>query len=234
MYIAGFQKLTLLDYPGKVAATVFLQGCNLRCPFCHNSQIITAPQPGDLGLVSPDEVLATLRKRVGILEGVCITGGEPLVSNLGRLADLLGQIKELGYAVKLDTNGCFPTKLRALVEAGLVDYVALDVKNSPERYAATVGLPRFDTAPVDKTIQFLLEGSVDYEMRTTVAAELHDRQSFRDIAAWICGCKRYYLQPFVDRETVPDHQLHAPSAADLDAFVAVMRPFVDLVEVRGQ
>ena len=160
MRIGGLQKVTLLDYPGKVACTVFLPGCNLRCPFCHNGGLVLGPMPAEL---DSEELLAFLRKRRGLLDGVCVTGGEPLLRP--DLPELLSQIKELGYPVKLDTNGGRPAQLRALAEAGLVDYVAMDVKNSPGRYGETAGVPGLDLAPFRESVSFLLQGTVDYEFR---------------------------------------------------------------------
>ena len=163
MDIQGLQKMTLLDYPGRVACTVFLGGCDLRCPFCHNGGLVLGPMPAEL---DSEELLAFLRKRRGLLDGVCVTGGEPLLRP--DLPELLSQIKELGYPVKLDTNGGRPAQLRALAEAGLVDYVAMDVKNSPGRYGETAGVPGLDLAPFRESVSFLLQGTVDYEFRTTV------------------------------------------------------------------
>ena len=171
MRIAGLQKLTLLDFPGKTAATVFTPGCNFRCPFCHNADLVTgeAGRDGaaaDSSALSIDELFAFLGKRQGLLDGVCITGGEPLLQS--GIDEFCTRVHELGFAVKLDTNGSFPGRLRALVEEGLVDYVATDVKNAPERYAETVGVPAFDLAPVQESLDFLRSGAVPYEVRTTV------------------------------------------------------------------
>lgn len=176
MRIAGLQKLTLLDFPGKTAATVFTPGCNFRCPFCHNAALVTgeAERDGaaaDSSALSIDELFAFLGKRQGLLDGVCITGGEPLLQP--GIDEFCARVHELGFAVKLDTNGSFPGRLRALVEEGLVDYAAMDVKNAPERYAETVGVPAFDLAPVQESLDFLRSGAVPYEVRTTVVRELH-------------------------------------------------------------
>lgn len=162
MEIQGLQKMTLLDYPGKVACTVFLGGCDLRCPFCHNGELVEGETPAAL---DSGELTAFLKKRQGLLDGVCVTGGEPLLRP--ELEELLSQIKELGFPVKLDTNGSHPDRLRRLTEAGLVDYVAMDVKNSPERYGETAGRSGLDLAPFRESVSFLLSGAVDYEFRTT-------------------------------------------------------------------
>ena len=227
MQIHGLQKMTLLDYPGRVACTVFLGGCDFRCPFCHNAELID-------GTASPvmesGEVLAFLKKRRGLLDGVAITGGEPLLRDL---SPLLGEIKALGYPVKLDTNGTHPDRLRTLIDRKLVDYVAMDVKNSPERYAETVGLPELDLGPVYDSIALLLRGGTDYEFRTTVVAELHSRDSFLGIGAMIQGARRYFLQPFADRDSVPFSGLHAPDPATVEAYAETVKPFVFSVSIRG-
>ena len=167
----------------------------------------------------------------GLLDGVAITGGEPLLRR--ELPALLRSIKELGYAVKLDTNGSHPEALRAVVATGLVDYVAMDIKNSPAKYAATVGLPGFDLTPVRQSAALLLEGTVDYEFRTTAVAELHDDDSFREIAQWIAGAKRYYIQCFIDRDSVLRTGLHAPDKAQLERWADIVRPLIPSVELRG-
>lgn len=228
MDIHGLQKLTLLDFPGRVACTVFLQGCDLRCPFCHNGGLVLGgmePVTDDAGL------LDFLKKRRGLLDGVAVTGGEPLLRR--ELPALLRSIKELGYAVKLDTNGSHPEALRAVVATGLVDYVAMDIKNSPAKYAATVGLPGFDLTPVRQSAALLLEGTVDYEFRTTAVAELHDDDSFREIAQWIAGAKRYYIQCFIDRDSVLRTGLHVPDKAQLERWADIVRPLIPSVELRG-
>ena len=228
MELHGLQKMTLLDYPGRVACTVFLGGCDLRCPFCHNAQLIdgTAPPALDSG-----ELLAFLKKRKGLLDGVAITGGEPLLRDL---RPLLTEIAALGYPVKLDTNGTHPDRLATLLEQGLVDYVAMDVKNSPARYARTVGLERFDLAPVRASIALLMEGTIAYEFRTTVVEELHDESSFHGIGEMIRGAGRYYLQSFTDRDTVPYAGLHAPDQAKLRRYLEIISSYVDKAEIRGQ
>ena len=228
MEIQGLQKMTLLDYPGKVACTVFLGGCDLCCPFCHNRSLVLGPMPAAL---DSGELLAFLAKRASLLDGVCVTGGEPLLRP--DLPELLAQIKALNYPVKLDTNGSHPDRLRALVEQGLVDYVAMDVKNSPERYAETAGIPGLDLSPIRESISFLLQGTVDYEFRTTVVREFHTADSFSAIGPWIAGAKRYFLQNFVDRDTVIQPNLHAWDANTLASFAALVRPYVHQAALRG-
>ena len=210
MNIHGLQKMTLLDFPGAVACTVFLGGCDFRCPYCHNAELL---DPNFPPLMDETELLAFLKKRQGLLDGVCITGGEPLLRQ--ELPTLLGEIRALGYKIKLDTNGAHPAQLRRILDAGLADYVAMDIKNSPERYAETIGRAQFDVAPIRESVRLLMAGDTDYEFRTTVVAQLHDLDSFRSIGPWLQGAKRYFLQAFTDRDTVPFGNLHAPSKEEL-------------------
>ena len=228
MEIQGLQKMTLLDYPGRVACTVFLGGCDLRCPFCHNSGLIAGPLPAEL---DSQELLDFLSRRRGLLDGVCVTGGEPLLRP--ELPLLLQKIKALGYPVKLDTNGSHPQQLQSLIKEGLVDYVAMDVKNSPQRYGETVGVPALELLPFQESISLLLQGQVDYEFRTTVVREFHDKDSFRAIGPWIAGAKRYFLQNFVDRDTVLQEGLHPWNREMLLEFADLVRPYVGQVELRG-
>ena len=232
--ISGLQKMTLLDYPGKVACTVFLQGCNFRCPFCHNSDLLGKDGPETIPV---DTLLAFLKKRVGLLDAVCITGGEPTLQK--GLPDLIRQIKALGFLVKLDTNGSRPAVLKALAEEKLIDYVAMDIKNSPSRYGETVGLKNMDLSGVTESVRYLLEGHIDYEFRTTVADELHGEADMEEMGQWLCGlvegCKpiRHYIQPYVDRDSVLTQGLHTPQKAKLLAMAEKLAPYADLVEIRG-
>ena len=228
MKIHGLQKMTLLDFPGKVACTVFLGGCDLRCPFCHNSELLDASAPAE---TDDAALLAFLEKRTGLLDGVVFTGGEPLLR--AELPELLRRVRALGYAVKLDTNGTHPERLRRVVEAGLVDYVAMDVKNSPERYGETVGLADPPLDAIRESVSFLLSGAVDYEFRTTVVDELHREEDIRAIADWIRGAQRYYLQCFTDRDTVPFAGLHAPSEEKMRRLADIARPCAAVFAVRG-
>ena len=228
MKIHGLQKMTLLDYPGHVACTVFFGGCDMRCPFCHNAELLDGSAPP---VMDDAELIAFLKKRQGLLDGVAITGGEPLLQK--DLPDTIARIRELGYPVKLDTNGTHPARLRLLLQNGLVQYAAMDIKNSPERYAETAGLENFDLAPVRESVAILLEGKTDYEFRTTVVAELHDDDSFRKIGPWIRGAKHYYLQKFTDRESVLSAGLHAPKEEELCRWAEMMKGYVEKVELRG-
>ena len=228
MIIHGLQKMTLLDFPGKVACTVFLGGCEFRCPFCHNADLLDMSAPG---IMNDDELLEFLKKRKGLLDGVAFTGGEPLLRK--DLPELLARVRDIGYKIKVDTNGDHPDLLKEIVQAGLADYIAMDVKNSPARYAETIGWETFDTAPVDESIQFLLSGQVMYEFRTTVVKQFHDEASFEAIAQWIDGADRYELQGFVDRDTVPFAGLEACSREEMEHFADIVRPHVKTVELRG-
>jgi len=229
MKLAGLQKLTLLDFPGHVACTVFTAGCNLRCPFCHNSELVLPERKP--ALMDEEEFFAFLKKRQGILEGVCVTGGEPLIQK--DIAAFLRRIKDLGFAVKLDTNGCFPKILRSLVEEGLVDFVAMDIKNSPDRYAVTAGIPALDLTAVQESVAYLMSAAVDYEFRTTVAAQFHDEESFRDIAHWIAGAKRYALQEFKDSGDILTGGLTPCTTEQMQAFLSILKPLVPGAFLRG-
>ena len=228
MKIHGLQKMTLLDFPGRVACTVFLGGCDFRCPFCHNFELVDGTaQP----IMDDEELLAFLRKRSGLLDGVAFTGGEPCLHP--GLPDLLRKIRALGFATKLDTNGFHPDMLQDILEQKLVDYVAMDVKNSPDKYAATCGLDSLDLAPIRRSIELLKSSGVDYEFRTTVVAELHQAADFEAIGRMICGARRYFLQCFTDRDSVPFGDLHAPSRDELLRYAEIARSFVPETQLRG-
>ncbi len=230
MLISGLQKLTLLDYPGRVACTVFTGGCNFRCPFCHNASLVLPEQM--VQDTNEEEGLSFLKKRVGVLDGVAITGGEPLLHK--DIGGFLSKVKALGYEIKLDTNGSFPELLMELVQDGLVDRVAMDVKNSPELYAHTVGLEKLDMAPIERSKEFLLSGTVDYEFRTTVVKGLHTRESLRGAAEWIKGAKEYYLQQFKDSGNVLNIAgLGAFNEKEMHALADGLRDLVPSVQVRG-
>ena len=233
MKIVGIQKLTLLDYPGKVACTVFLNGCNFRCPYCHNAELLGDGEE----VMTVAGLLAFLRKRQGILEGVCITGGEPTLHP--ELPALLGEVRALGYAVKLDTNGYRPEILEAVLSQGLVDYVAMDLKNGPEGYAETVGLAQVELAKIRQSIRLLMDSPVDFELRTTVANPLHSGETITSMANWLRETTngkpipRLFVQPFVDRDTVPVGGFSAPTGAELEQFCRILGPCAERVELRG-
>ena len=229
MVINGLMKMTLLDFPGRVACTVFTAGCNMRCPFCHNAALVTEIDPAER--IDVDEVMRFLRKRVGLLDGVAITGGEPLLQP--DIADFIRETRSLGYAVKLDTNGSFPDRLEALVREGLVDYVAMDIKNSPEFYAKTIGVDDFNLTPVERSKDFLLSGAVDYEFRTTVVAQFHTVESIADAAKWIAGAKRFFLQQFTDSGNLIADGLTAASKDIMEEMRDAATAFVPETKLRG-
>ena len=229
MHIHGLQKLAMVDYPGKLAATVFTGGCNLRCPFCHNALLVT--RLAETPEIPEQEVLDFLASRRGLLDGVVLTGGEPLLQP--DAADFLRKVRELGFAVKLDTNGCDPARLAEILNQGLVDYVAMDIKNSPERYGETAGRSGLDLAPFRESVSFLLSGAVDYEFRTTLVRELHRPEDLDAIAAWLAGAPRYYLQNFVDSGNLIGRGYHGFTAEQLQGFAERVRPFFGAVELRG-
>lgn len=229
MNFSGFQRLTLLDYPGKVACTLFTSGCNLRCPFCHNASLVT--HIDNTNIYKEEEILSYLKKRQGILEGVCISGGEPLLH--AEIEDFICKVKALGYSVKLDTNGFFPDKLISLVNKGLIDYVAVDFKNCYEKYALTAGVENLDIAPFMKTVEFLLSGAIDYEFRTTVVDGLHQTQDIVNIAKTISGAPRYFLQSFVDSGDLIASGFCAISPENMKKAADLARAFVPNTEIRG-
>lgn len=228
--ICGLQKTTLLDYPGHVAATIFLGGCNFRCPFCHNAELLGNEAPAQY---TEAEVLAFLKKRSSILEGVCITGGEPTLQPEG-LEALIRKVRELGLSVKLDTNGSRPDVVRHLAAEGLLDYIAMDIKAGPDNYGAVCQAPHMDLAPIRETAAWLKAGSIPYEFRTTVVRGLHTAADFAQIGPWIEGCPRYYLQNYVESEMVlqPDG-FDSFSKEELLAFADMVRPYAGSVELRG-
>ena len=228
MKIHGLQKMTLLDFPGRVACTVFLGGCDFRCPYCHNFELVDGSAPA---IMEEGELFAFLQKRRGLLDGVAITGGEPTLRP--DLPELMRRIREMGYAVKLDTNGGHPGRLAAILEEGLADYVSMDIKNSPEKYARTCGLEQVDLEPIRESVRLLMAGETDYEFRTTVVDELHQAADFEAIGAWIAGARRWFMQPFTDRDTVPYGGLHAPSAEKMGAWLGIMRRYVPDSRIRG-
>lgn len=230
MRLGGFQKLTLLDFPEKMACTVFTEGCNLRCPFCHNASLVV--NADSFEQVDESEVFALLKKRKGILDGVAITGGEPLLQK--DIAEFIDEIKGMGYAVKLDTNGTFPDKLAELIESRRVDYVAMDIKNCPERYGETVGIKNYDVTNVKKSVEYLKQGKVAYEFRTTVVKPLFDKDAFMKIGEWIKGADKYFLQKFKDSgELIDGGGLSAYSDEEMSEFADIVKQYVPNVEIRG-
>lgn len=231
MRIAGLQKLTLLDFPGHTAATVFTPGCNLRCPFCHNADLVIG---GSFPTYPLDDFWAFLDRRQGLLDGVCITGGEPLLQP--DLATFCAQVRERGFKVKLDTNGCFPARLRDLIQAHVIDYVALDAKNAPHRYAESVGMPDHDGSTVRESIDALTDAKIGYELRTTVVRELHGEEDLLQLAQWIEGrTPAWFLQNFEDGDGVLGGagRLHPWDPDSLRALMPRLRAIVPSVRLRG-
>lgn len=228
MIINGLQKLTLLDFPGHTACTVFLAGCDMKCPFCHNSELIDASAPA---LMTDDELMVFLKKRTGLLDGVAFTGGEPLLRK--ELPELFEKIKDMGYAVKLDTNGAHPKALAEVLDRKLVDYVAMDVKNSPEHYPQTCGRESVKLDDIKLSIRLIMDSGIKYEFRTTVVEQLHDESSFEGIGQLINGAESYFIQPFTDRETVVFSGFSAPDAQKLEKYLSIMKKYVKNAEIRG-
>ncbi|MGI6045917.1 MAG: anaerobic ribonucleoside-triphosphate reductase activating protein [Eggerthellaceae bacterium] len=238
MQLGGIQKLTLLDYPGHTAATVFTPGCNLRCPYCYNVDLVRGIQSDDKKTrVFPsyplDEFFSFLKRRKGLLDGICITGGEPLLQE--GMGDFCRRIKDEGFAVKLDTNGTFPEKLKQLVEDQVIDYVAVDIKNAPADYAQTVGVKDFDHKSIDETISYLSSAKVESEFRTTVIREFHTLDKLRTIARWIRGPHPYYLQNFDEdaKVLVGNQVLHGWTDNDLRMAVKELRLINPKTYLRG-
>ncbi len=229
MLINGFQKLTLLDFPGKTACTIFTPGCNFRCPFCHNASLVTHIDADNY--IDEAEILSYLSKRQGLLDGVAITGGEPLLQN--GIEEFIGKIKAMGYAVKLDTNGSFPEKLISVVEKGLVDYVAMDIKNSKAKYGETIGVADFDITPIEKSVEFLLQNKVPYEFRTTIVDKFHTVEDIQDIVVWLKGAHKYFLQNFVDSGDLIEEGLTAVTLEKLKEMQCKATEIIENVEIRG-
>ncbi|MBS6765625.1 MAG: anaerobic ribonucleoside-triphosphate reductase activating protein [Clostridium sp.] len=229
MNIQGLQKLTLLDYPEKVACTIFTAGCNFRCPFCHNASLVTHV---DVNLNIPEEeVFFFLKKRRGVLDGVCITGGEPLLQP--DIEDFIKEVKDLGYAVKLDTNGSSAARLKRLVDQRLVDYVAMDIKNAPNKYGMTIGIEGYHLEDILQSVDFLMSGAVPCEFRTTVVREFHKREDFAAIGRWLRGAERYYLQGFADSGDLIRPGLRAYTKEIMEQALEIVKRNIPNAELRG-
>lgn len=229
MEIHGLNKTTLLDYPGHVAATVFTGGCNFRCPFCHNGDLVLRPESQPA--LPEEEVLAFLKKRKGVLEGVCITGGEPALQP--DLPDFIGRVREMGFLVKLDTNGYMPEVLEGLLERGLLDYAAMDVKASPENYGRAAGCPGLDFGRIRRSISALKSCGIPYEFRTTVVRGLHTVSEFDSIGRLLEGARAYYLQAFRDSGNVMEEGFSAFSREAMEEMRKKAGKYIDKVELRG-
>ncbi|WP_238483712.1 anaerobic ribonucleoside-triphosphate reductase activating protein [Anaerosporobacter faecicola] len=229
MQIHGFNKTTLLDYPEHLAATIFLGHCNFRCPFCHNASLVLAPEKQPT--IPAVDVINTLKERQGILEGVCITGGEPTLTH--DLPDFIAQIKDLGLKVKLDTNGSNPLMLSYLLDQHLLDYVAMDIKNSKEQYNKTIGLSSSCMDQVIESISLLKQSNLPYEFRTTIVSEFHRMDDILSIGEWLHGSPAYYLQKFIDSGNLLQNGLHAASRETMLAYKEALKPHFKVVELRG-
>jgi len=234
MYIAGMQKLSLVDYPEKVACTLFTGGCNLRCPFCHNSELMEGPMPS----VDIDSVWQYLDGRKGILDAVVVSGGEPCMQpNL----PFLRELKKRNLLVKLDTNGCYPDVLKQALNDGFIDYVAMDLKSDPEGYQAASGCPDVPLDAITRSIELLLSGSMAFELRTTVVVPLHAEKNFQGMVNFLSPIvhnfqkkiPNYYLQSFKDRDTVPFSGFSAPERTQLEAYGRIMAEVASPVGLRG-
>ena len=228
MYIKDFRKLTLLDFPGKIACTVFTAGCNLRCPFCHNAALVTKIEDG---FIPEEEFFAFLEGRRGRLDGVAITGGEPLLQK--DIESFIIKIKEMGFLVKLDTNGTFPDKLEAILKRGIVDYVAMDIKNSPEKYAETVATPTLDLGLIKRSVDIIMNSGVDYEFRTTVTHEMFSDGDIESIGKLIKGAKKYFLQAFIDSGNLIKEGNTQEDKAVMERYASIAGRFVSSCELRG-
>lgn len=229
MKICGFQKTTLLDYPEHVAATVFVGGCDFRCPFCQNTGLVL--HPDDEAGISAEEIFAFLKKRRGILDGVCITGGEPTLA--ADLECFIDEIRKLGYAIKLDTNGYHPEVLERLIAQGKLSYVAMDIKASKENYKRVAGVQNLDLGRIEKSVELLKYAGIPYEFRTTVVKGLHTVEEFERIGKWIAGARVYYLQGFRQSEWVPEKDLSSFGREEMDEMAALAARYVDRVQLRG-
>ena len=232
MKLGGLQKLTLLDFPEHVACTVFTLGCNFRCPYCHNSSLVLPGKVHEEGTVEEEEFFKFLEKRKGLLDGVAITGGEPLIH--ADIKDFIRKIRAMGYLVKLDTNGSFPDRLKEILDEGLADYVAMDVKNYLEGYDRVCGLIEPPVDKLQRSIRIIRESGTPYEFRTTVIDELHDEESFEKIGELIEGADRYFLQRFEDSgELIEENRFHATSEEKLMKLLEIVRKKVPNAQIRG-
>ena len=233
MLILGLQKLSLLDYPGKIASTVFLGGCNFRCPYCHNASIAIPNCSNET--ISVDDFLAFLDSRRGRLQGVCISGGEPTLHH--DLPELIREIKARGFAVKLDTNGTNPEMLLSLINDGLLDYVAMDIKNSPEKYIDTISNSEFRISnfseQITRSVDILMQGSIDFEFRTTLTRELHSPEDMEKIGQWIRGEEKYFLQTYRDEGDLIEGGFTAYNREETEALLRIVKKYLPNAEIRG-
>lgn len=228
MRICGLQKLTLLDFPKKTACTVFLGGCNFRCPFCHNGNLAEGILDNQ---IPEDELFSFLKKRSGLLDGVCITGGEPTLNP--DLEDFIKEIKSFGYSVKLDSNGTNPKLLKSLLEKNLIDYIAMDIKNSKDSYPETCGVENLNIKDIEESVEIIKNSGIDYEFRTTVVSQFHTTEEIEKMGKWLKGAKKYFLQSFRDSEFVLKKGLTAPKKEELESYRDLLTGYIDFVDIRG-
>ena len=230
MRIVGLMKTTLLDYPGKVASTIFTGGCNFRCPYCHNGDLVlnhTTMEP-----YSEEEIFSHLNKRKNTLNGVCITGGEPTLQS--ELPEFIRKVKTLNLLVKLDTNGTNPAMLRSLLEEGLLDYVAMDIKHCRSKYNDVACMNPLNLQNIEESVDILKNCNIDYEFRTTVTRELHKMEDFEEIGKWIEGSKAYYLPPYKESEQVISKIFTTYSAAEFNEIVNILNNYnIGNIKVRA-
>jgi pyruvate formate lyase activating enzyme len=229
MDFSGWEKLSLLDYDDHLSTTLFMAGCDFRCPFCHNSSLVLDPKSAPI--IKWADIMDYLKKRTGVLEAVVITGGEPTL--MPDLEDKIKDIKALGYEVKLDTNGSHPEVVKNLVSKNLIDYLAMDIKNSPKKYPMTIGTTNVNMDKINETIDFLIHGSLRFEFRTTTIAEYHDEQDFEEIGQWIKGAKNFFIQRYIDNENCIAHGLHMVDKETATKFMKIMEKYVSHVALRG-
>lgn len=229
MIFHGFQKMTMLDYPGYVACTVFTAGCNFRCPFCHNAPLVTSVDNSELH--SEEEIISYLNKRKGVLDGICISGGEPLMHD--ELFSFIKKVKDTGVLVKLDTNGSYPDKLLELINNGMLDYVAMDIKNSPSKYALTAGIDNLCFENIQKSVEILKDGRVPYEFRTTVVKDFHTVEDFYEIGKLISGADKYYLQQYIDSDRNICSGFLPLTKEEMENVLESVRQYVKFAELRG-
>lgn len=229
MKIHGFTKTTLLDYPGLVAATIFTGGCNFRCPFCHNHELVLTPDvfPKE----EPDEILAFLKKRFGILKGVCITGGEPTLNP--DLKEFIIQIKNIGYKVKLDTNGFHPDVLKDLLDNNLLDYVAMDIKAGRDNYSVATGIANLDMSKIDESVKILANCTIDYEFRTTAVKNIHTEADFKDISVWLPSNCNYFIQSYKDTAGIGENKCESFDTSELNKFLDIINSYISNASLRG-
>jgi len=229
MLILGLQKTTLLDYPEKIASTIFTGGCNFRCPYCHNRDLVMPP--ADVLTYSIEEIFEHLNSKKRVLDGVCITGGEPTLHK--DLPDFISKIKDMGLLVKLDSNGTNPAMLKELIDNNLVDYVAMDIKHSKEKYDSIACMVNYNLSPIEESVELLKEGKIDYEFRSTIMKECHCASDMKEIGKWLQGAKAYYLQSYKESDQVINPIFSPHSKETLESFVDILKNYVPNTNLRG-